>query len=91
MVFNLISFALGLAAVALAAAGFSKNARRAPLMSAFACALALLFQICEYNRRVGLEDWTALMDTSKAAVNLSICLTMLVLGLNMLSHVLRKK
>lgn len=36
------------------------------IASVSACAVSLLLQLFEVNHRVGKQDWSALMDTSKA-------------------------
>lgn len=46
------------------------------------CAISLLGQIFEYNNRVNVQDWSALLDTSYAVLLCAAVLVALALVLN---------
>ena len=46
------------------------------------CAFSLLGQIFEYNTRVNVQDWSALLDTSYAVLFCAAALVALALVLN---------
>lgn len=68
--FNLGSLILGLIAWLLPVCAIGKKYRFALccIGSISCCAVSLLFQLLEVKNRVGLEDWSALMDTIHAVV-----------------------
>ena len=52
------------------------------LLSMRLCAFSLLGQIFEYNTRVNVQDWSALLDTSYAVLFCAAVLVALALVLN---------
>ena len=64
---NLLSFLLGLAAWGFGLAAALKPAGRWLSHASFlACGISLVLQLAEVRRRVGLQDWAALLDTMDA-------------------------
>lgn len=64
--FSLLSIFCGAAALALPVIALvrRKNAPAFAAASMGLCAISLLGQIFEYNNRVNVQDWSALLDTS---------------------------
>ena len=71
--------ALALPVIALAR---RKNALSFAAASMGLCAFSLLGQIFEYNTRVNVQDWSALLDTSYAILFCAAVLVALALVLN---------
>ena len=61
------------------------------IASLSACVISLCFQILYNDYLVMIEDWTALMDTSKAVVRLSSLLAVVTIILNVITAVLHNK
>ena len=57
------------------------------IASISACVIALYFQILYNNYLVRIEDWSALMDTSKSVVQLSFLLAIVTIVLNIISAI----
>ncbi len=87
---NIGSLILGLAAWGLPFASLGKRDRFAfcCLGSFSCCILSLLFQLLEVKRRVGLEDWSALMDTMHAVILAAVVMVVVMMVCN-LSALLR--
>mgnify|MGYP000317296745 CR=1 FL=1 len=75
----LLLAALALPVIALAR---RKNALPFAAVSMGLCAFSLLGQIFEYNTRVNVQDWSALLDTSYAILFCAAVLVALSLVLN---------
>ena len=60
----------------------TKNALPFAAASMGLCAISLLGQIFEYNNRVNVQDWSALLDTSYAVLFCAAVLVALALVLN---------
>lgn len=88
--YNIGSIALGLAAwaIALAAIVRSKSGKGASMVypgaSFCACSLALLLQIFELNRRVEINDLSAVMDTIRAIAFAASTLIIVTVILNLI-------
>ena len=82
--FSLLSIICGAAALALPVIALArrKNAMSIPAVSKGLCAFSLLGQIFEYNTRVNVQDWSALLDTSYAVLCCAAVLVALALVLN---------
>lgn len=92
--FNVGSLILGLAAWALPFVSLGKRDRFTfcCLGSFGCCILSLLFQLLEVKRRVGLEDWSALMDTTHAVTLAAVVMiaVMLICNVFALLHTARR-
>lgn len=67
--YNLLSFLLGLACWGLGLGTiFRPTARWQSPASFLACGISLFLQLAETRRRVGLQDWAALRDTTDAVL-----------------------
>lgn len=75
--FSLLSIFCGAAALAR-----RKNALPFAAVSMGLCTFSLLGQIFEYNTRVNVQDWSALLDTSYAVLFCAAVLVALALVLN---------
>lgn len=75
--FSLLSIFCGAAALVR-----RKNAPAFAAASMGLCAISLLGQIFEYNNRVNVQDWSALLDTSYAVLLCAAVLVALALVLN---------
>ena len=82
--FSLLSIFCGAAALALPVIALvrRKNALSFAAVSMGLCAFSLLGQIFEYNTRVNVQDWSALLDTSYAVLFCAAVLVALALVLN---------
>lgn len=82
--FSLLSIICGAAALALPVIALArrKNAMSFAAVSMGLCAFSLLGQIFEYNTRVNVQDWSALLDTSYAVLFCAAVLVALALVLN---------
>lgn len=87
--YNILSLTLGLAAWGLGIAAIcKKGCPWCLLFSLMACGASLAGQLLEIRRLVGINDWTALMDTLDAVVFAAGVLLMVTAVLN-LAAVLR--
>ena len=89
---NLGSIILGLTAWALPIAKLMGYRQHDPnhwtvftILSISTAAVALLFQIMYTNHLVGIEDWSALLDTAGAVTFVSMVLIAVTILLNFLS------
>lgn len=82
--FSVLSIICGAAALALPVITLArrKNALPFAAVSMGLCAFSLLGQIFEYNTRVNVQDWSALLDTSYAVLFCAAVLVALALVLN---------
>jgi len=81
---NLLSFLLGLAAWGFGLAAALKPAGRWLSHASFlACGISLVLQLAEVRRRVGLQDWAALLDTMDAVLPAAGILLAVTAGLNL--------
>lgn len=81
---NLLSLLLGLVSLGLGAAAIAKPGLRwLSLASLASCGVALFSQLLEVNRRVGLKDWSALLDTMDAVITAAIILLTVTTVLNL--------
>lgn len=82
---NIGSLLLGLAAWLLPLLAIGKRDRFSfcCLGSFGCCILSLLLQLLEVNRRVGLEDWSALMDTMHAVTLAAMVMIVVMLTCNL--------
>lgn len=62
LLLGLVSWGLGLGAI------FKPGLRWLSPASFLACGVSLLLQLAEVRRRVGLQDWAALVDTMDAVL-----------------------
>jgi cytochrome c oxidase subunit 4 len=62
-----------------------KNWHILAIISIFACAVSLYFQIIYHNYLVNKEDWSALMDTSDPVLLVSSMLIVVTLILNVIT------
>lgn len=83
--FTLGSFVLGLAAwvIPLCAIGRKYRFGICCISSLSCCALSLLLELMEVKRRVGLNDWSALMDTIDAVVLAAVVMIVIMVISNM--------
>lgn len=90
--YNLLSFALGLAAWGFGIAAIrKKGCPWRMLLSQTACGGALMGQLLEVRRRVDLGDWSALLDTMGAVVFAAGVLLAVTAALNLAAVLRRKK
>jgi len=85
MIFNIMSIVFGAIAIIfpiIALAVKKSHTYKISCISFSMCILSLYCQICEYNRRVGMQDWSALLDTSKFILGISFALMIITLILN---------
>lgn len=88
---NLLSIIFGLIALALPGINFSQketNSRKMALvlvMSISSCLISIFVQILEINRRIKIEDWTALTDTIDGTIWVSAILLIVIILLNSVS------
>ena len=89
MVLNLGSLIMGIMALLLPIINIAQHNKASQNRSAVyiaisvsACSLSLCLQLFEFNRRVNVQDWSALMDTSRAV---AIVASMLLAGTIMLN------
>ena len=82
--FSLLSIICGAAALALPVIALVRRKNALPFAAASMglCAFSLLGQIFEYNTRVNVQDWSALLDTSYAVLFCAAVLVALALVLN---------
>lgn len=82
--FSLLSIICGAAALALPVIALARRKNALPFAagSMGLCAFSLLGQIFEYNTRVNVQDWSALLDTSYAVLFCAAVLVALALVLN---------
>lgn len=82
--FSLLSIVCGAAALALPVIALARRKNALPFAAASMglCAFSLLGQIFEYNTRVNVKDWAALLDTSYAVLFCAAALVALTLVLN---------
>lgn len=95
---NLGSLLLGLIAwilpiVSLAKHNKENNKKWAlfSIASISACVISLCFQILYNDYLVEIEDWAALMDTSKAVVRLTSLLAIVTIVLNVITAIIYNK
>lgn len=92
MIFNIMSILFGAIAIIfpiIAIVVKKDHNYKISCMSFSMCILSLYCQICEYNRRVGMQDWSALLDTSKFTLGISFALMIITLVIN--AVLLKKK
>ena len=81
--FSLLSIFCGAAALALPVIALVRRKNALPFAASMGlCAFSLLGQIFEYNTRVNVQDWSALLDTSYAILFCAAVLVALALVLN---------
>ncbi|MFJ5564000.1 hypothetical protein [Lysinibacillus xylanilyticus] len=61
------------------------------IASISACVISLCFQILYNDYLVKIEDWAALMDTSKGVVRLSFLLAVVTIVLNVITAIVYNK
>ncbi|MDT9025078.1 MULTISPECIES: hypothetical protein [Rossellomorea] len=95
---NIGSLLLGLIAWILPIASLAKRNKENnntwvifSIVSISACVVALIFQILYNDYLVRIEDWSALMDTSKGVVRLSSLLAIGTIGLNVITAIVYNK
>ncbi|TYS86245.1 hypothetical protein [Rossellomorea aquimaris] len=95
---NIGSLLLGLIAWILPIASLAKRNKENnntwvifSIVSISACVVALIFQILYNDYLVRIEDWSALMDTSKGVVRLSSLLAIVTIGLNVITAIVYNK
>lgn len=92
---NLGSLVLGLIAwiLPIASLAMHNNKKWAlfSIASISACVISLCFQILYNDYLVKIEDWAALMDTSKAVVRLSFLLAVVTIVLNVITAIVCNK
>ncbi|WP_343379293.1 hypothetical protein [Candidatus Bathycorpusculum sp.] len=95
---NLGSLLLGLVAwllplINLVIGNKAKNKNWAVLSvaSVSACAVSLCMQLFEQGSMVQAKDWSALMDTANAVVNVSLVLLVVTITLNVITLVVYRK
>ena len=91
--FSLLSIVCGAAALVLPVIALARRKNALPFAAASMglCALSLLGQIFEYNTRVNVQDWSALLDTSYAVLFCAAVLVALALVLNITACLLAAK
>lgn len=83
---NLGSLILGLVACVLAlVAMVSKNSYLLSVLSFSACSASLCLQFFEINLRVELNDWNALLDTSKVLAYVATILVGITIVFNVIA------
>lgn len=94
MIFNIMSILFGTIAIifpTIALAVKKSHTYKVSCISFSMCILSLYCQICEYNHRVGMQDWSALLDTSKFTLGISFALMIVTLVLNLILFKKRTK
>ena len=94
MIFNNMSLVFGMIAVIFPITALIVKKSQAYKISSISfsmCILSLYCQICEYNRRVAMQDWSALLDTSKFVMEISFALMIITLILNIVVFKKRTK
>ena len=88
-VFNVVSIILGIFAWLFAgfaiAASRTATAHKNTLVSFSLCETSLVFQLSEINRRVILEDYSAIEDTIQAVIIASVVLVAVTIVLNIIA------
>ena len=93
MIFNILSIIFGIIAVAVPVFSLfikRSDSRKSSVISLVACMLVLFCQLAEYNQRVSNQDWSALLDTSRAIVFVSAILMIAVLALNVILYITKR-
>lgn len=95
---NIVGLILGLLAWILPSISIMKHKKENhrnwfvySLLSMSACSVSLWFQIIYNHHLVLIEDWTALMDTSKAVVIVSGVLVVVMIILNIANVLINNK
>ncbi|WP_271396513.1 hypothetical protein [Salinicoccus roseus] len=95
---NIGSLVLGLIAWILPIASLAKHNKNNnktwvvfSIASISACVISLCFQILYNDYLVRIEDWSALMDTSKGVVRLSFLLAIVTIVLNVITAIVYNK
>lgn len=90
--FNLLSLALGLAAILFAIHSIRVHFCPACCILSFTCCCgALTSQLLEVRHLVDIGDWSALMDTMDAVIFAAAVLFALTVFLNLLALLIRKE
>lgn len=87
MIFNIMSIVFGAIAIIFPIIALTAKKRQSYKISCISfsfCMLSLYCQICEYNRRVGMRDWSALLDTSEFVLRISFALMIVTMVLNLI-------
>lgn len=87
MIFNIMSIVFGAIAIIfpiLALVVKKSHTYKVSCISFSMCILSLYCQVCEYNRRVVMQDWSALLDTSEFVLGISFALMIITLILNLI-------
>lgn len=94
MIFNIMSILFGAIAIIfpiIALIVKKSQAYKISCISFSMCALSLYCQICEYNHRVIMQDWSALLDTSEFIRGISFALMIITFVLNLILFKKRTK
>ncbi|MBR3996349.1 MAG: hypothetical protein IKI97_13870 [Clostridia bacterium] len=94
MIFNIMSLLFGVIAIIFPIIGLTVKKSHTYKISCISFSMGILSlycQICEYNRRVGMQDWSALLDTSKFTLGISFALMIITLVLNVVLFKKRTK
>lgn len=87
LVLGLIAWLLPVVNLVRYILGKQRNWAILSILSISACAISLCFQIFYNNHLVKIEDWSALMDTTRAVAILSAVLLVVTIILNAITLV----
>lgn len=84
---NIGSLLLGLAAWILSALGIrmKSQSRLLETVGFGCCCAALVFQLCEIDRRTDISDYAAIEDTIEGVICCALVLMVVTVGLNLVS------
>lgn len=92
--YNIISLVLGLVGIVLPIYAMFFKTKSLYLFSCFSlssCILSLYFQLLEYNRLVGCEDFVAMMDTSDTLIKVAGVLVCVTIVVNVIGYLKNRK
>ena len=91
LVLGLIAWVLPIISLAKQNKDNNKSWVLLSILSISACVISLCFQIIYNDYLVRKEDWSALMDTSKGVVRLSVLLAVVTIVLNVITAIVYNK
>lgn len=94
-ILNLSSLVLGVIAWILPIFSLSQDKKKRnwaiySILSLLACTISLFFQLLYNHHLVQIEDWSALMDTSRGVVVAASVLLVVTIVLNIINFVVRR-
>lgn len=85
LILGLIALILPIVNISRNKRNYNKNCAVYSIFSLSACAISISFQLIYSNYMVGIEDWSALIDTIGTSTLLSLILLIVTLILNVIS------